>query len=124
VTIKAGEWARVRREFGSLPFRVRAAMDRALREEAHALRRDVVKGIASQAPGGQTFAPLSPFTLGVRALRGFRGTKALIDRGDLRASVTTEIRGDVAFVGVSRTAKSKGGRALFASRLPGSRPCC
>jgi phage gpG-like protein len=73
------------------------------------LRKEVVDGIANQAPGGQAFRPLAATTLAARQLGGFGGSKALIRRGDLRNSVTVVMDGDEAFVGILRKARGKGG---------------
>jgi len=54
-----------------------------VRQEAHALRNDIVQGLTSQAPGGEPLKPPSPLTIAARQLEGFGGSKALIVRGDL-----------------------------------------
>jgi hypothetical protein len=83
-----------------------------MRQEAELLRGEIVNGITAQAPGGEAFKPLSPLTLAARKLAGFGGTKALLVRGDLRNSIAAIVRGDEAFVGVPRKARSKDGRSL------------
>lgn len=85
----------------------------AVQQEAHLFRKLVVQGIREQAPGGKAFKPLSPLTLALRQLRGFRGTKALMVRGDLRNSITVQRAGmGAAFVGILRTARGKNGQSL------------
>ncbi|MBN1771102.1 MAG: phage virion morphogenesis protein, partial [Deltaproteobacteria bacterium] len=77
------------------------------------------------APGGQPFAPLAPTTLAVRRFRVFKGTKALIVRGDLRNSIMVVKQAGGVFVGVLRTAKGKAGQPLVnvaAVHEFGSRP--
>ncbi len=67
----------------------------------------VKKGIQSGAPGGQTFEPLSAFTVWMRTAIS---TKPLIDNGDLIGNITHEEPDDATvWVGVKRSAKGKGG---------------
>jgi hypothetical protein len=81
-------------------------MDRSLLEEGQFFRNKIIEGLDSQAPGGKTLRPLSPFTLKVRRAWGFRGTKALIRSGELRNSVTMVRAGKHAvFVGILNTAR-------------------
>jgi len=49
---------------------------------------------------------------GSRGSEGFGGSKSLIVRADLRNGIATIVRGDEAFVGVPRTARSSGGDSL------------
>lgn len=88
-------------------------LKKAALQEAHFIRGKIVEGIASQAPGGKPFKPLSPLTLAARRLAGFRGTKALIRTGDLRNSIVVVVGkdGSVA-IGVSRNAKGEDGQDL------------
>ncbi|AKF85040.1 hypothetical protein MFUL124B02_08565 [Myxococcus fulvus 124B02] len=87
-------------------------MQAALRQEAHALRKEVVQGLTQQAPGGEPLRPPSPLTLAARQLAGFSGTKSLLVSGALRNSISVVVEGDEAFIGVSRSAKSPDGEAL------------
>lgn len=90
------------------------AINYAVVQEAHQARRDIVKGITNQAPGGQQFQKLAAFTLAMRKLKGFRGTKALLVTGGLRGSITVKsMAPGKAFVGVLRSARSKDGKELF-----------
>jgi len=109
---RTGDWARARRLLTAAPQRLQAAIGTAVRQEAHALRNDIVQGLTSQAPGGEPLKPLSPLTIAARQLEGFGGSKALIVRGDLRNSITVIVQGDEAFIGVSRSARSKDGASM------------
>ncbi|MBC7173707.1 MAG: hypothetical protein H5U40_14805 [Polyangiaceae bacterium] len=109
---RTGDWARARRLLTAAPQRLRSAVGTAVRQEAHALRNEIVQGLTGQAPGGEPIAPPAPLTLAARQLEGFGGTKALIVRGDLRNSITVIVHGDEAFIGVSRSARSKDGASL------------
>ena len=109
---RTGDWARARRLLTAAPQRLQAAIGTAVRQEAHALRNEIVQGLTSQSPGGEPLAPPSPLTIAARQLEGFGGTKALIVRGDLRNSITVFVQGDEAFIGVSRSARSKDGAAM------------
>ena len=109
---RTGDWARARRLLTAAPQRLQAAIGTAVRQEAHALRNEIVQGLTSQAPGGETLKPPSPLTIAARQLEGFGGSKALIVRGDLRNSITVIVQGDEAFIGVSRSARSKDGAAM------------
>ena len=82
-----GAWGRAAELLASLPGRMEHAVDRALIVEAQFFRTKIGEGIREQPPGGKAFAPLAPTTLAVRRFRGFKGTKALIVRGDLRNSI-------------------------------------
>lgn len=111
--LRTGQWAVARRILTTGSVRARAAMDAATMQEAQYLRGKIVAGIREQAPGGQPFKPLAPSTLAIRRFKRFRGTKALIVRGDLRNSITAQRTGFAsAFVGVLRTARAKDGRSL------------
>ena len=109
---RTGDWARARRLLTAAPQRLQAAIGTAVRQEAHALRNEIVQGLTRQAPGGEPLKPPSPLTIAARELEGFGGTKALIVRGDLRNSITVLMQGDEAFIGVSRSARSKDGASL------------
>ena len=109
---RTGDWARARRLLTAAPQRLQAAIGTAVRQEAHALRNEIVQGLTSQAPGGEPLKPPSPLTIAARQLEGFGGSKSLIVRGDLRNSITVFVQGDEAFIGVSRSARSKDGAAM------------
>ena len=109
---RTGDWARARRLLTAAPQRLQAAIGTAVRQEAHALRNEIVQGLTRQAPGGEPLKPPSPLTIAARELEGFGGTKALIVQGDLRNSITVVVQGDEAFIGVSRSARSKDGASM------------
>lgn len=109
---RTGDWARARRLLTAAPQRLQGAISTAVRQEAHALRNEIVQGLTRQAPGGEPLKPPSPLTIAARELEGFGGTKALIVRGDLRNSITVFVQGDEAFIGVSRSARSKDGASM------------
>jgi phage gpG-like protein len=109
---RTGDWARARRLLTAAPQRLQAAVSAAVRQEAHALRNEIVEGLTRQAPGGEPLKPPSPLTIAARQLEGFGGSKALIVRGDLRNSITVIVQGDEAFIGVSRSARSKDGASM------------
>jgi len=91
---------------------LRAAVSVALKQEAHALRNQIVRGLTQQAPGGTPLEPVSPLTLAARRLAGFDGTKALMVRGDLRNSIAVVVDNDQVFIGISRKARGRNGRSL------------
>lgn len=89
------------------------AIDYAVQMEAQDARKKIIKGIRDQAPGGRKFAPLSPMTLAMRKLRGFRGSKALVESGALIGSITVVRKSKGKwFVGVLRSARAKDGKSL------------
>lgn len=97
---KFGDWRGARSVLSRIAGGFHTTLARALRQEAEGLRKEIVEGLASQAPGGQTLRPLAETTLAARRLERFGGTKALIRRGDLRKSIAVDVRGLTAFVGV------------------------
>lgn len=110
--VRVGDWALAHRILTGSSIRVRRAIDQAVLQEAHFLRQKIVEGIVEQAPGGQAFRPLAASTLAVRRFKRFRGTKALLNRGDLRNSITVRGEHGGAFVGVLRTARGRNGAPL------------
>jgi len=122
---KVGAWQAVRRILDSAPKRIRAAEEKAVLQEAQYFRTKIVEGLRSGAPGGQALQPLAPTTLAIRKLRGFGGTKPLIRQGDLRNSIAVVKESGGVFVGVLRSATSRGGGSLVdiaALHEFGSRP--
>lgn len=110
-----GDWAEAARIANTMQAKFKRALEQAVLKEAHYIRGHIVKGIASQAPGGSAFKPLSPMTLALRKAEGFGGSKALIRTGALRGSITVlRVPGAEAkaFVGVLRKSKSKDGKSL------------
>lgn len=109
---RTGDWARAWRLLTAAPQRLQAAVATAVRQEAHALRNEIVQGLTRQAPGGEPLKPPSPLTIAARQLAGFGGSKALLVRGDLRNSITVFVHGDEAFVGVARSTRAKDGGSM------------
>lgn len=109
-TKKTGDWKLAGHMLEALPTRLKVAAETALRQEAELLRREIVQGITKQAPGGDRFKPISPLTAAARRLAGFKGTKALIVRGDLRNAIAAIVRRGEAFIGVPRKARDSEGR--------------
>lgn len=111
--VKIGAWRTSRRILQAGPARVREAVRRTAMAEALFFETKAKQGIRSQAPGGRRFAPLSPNTLKVRRFLRFRGTKALMVRGDLRNSIkAVPVGTSSAFVGVLRGSRGSRGQDL------------
>ncbi len=115
-TQRTGDWALARRLLEGAPRRLERAIHTAMLQEAHALRTEIVTGLTKQAPGGEPILPLAKTTLAARRLRRFRGTKALMRRGDLRGGVTVIAEGAQVFVGVARKARRDGGSLADVAR--------
>lgn len=109
---RTGDWARARDLLSNTSGRLKGAVERAMKQEAHALRNEVVSGLTVQAPGGEPIRPPAPLTLAARQLEGFGGTKSLLVRGDLRNAISVIADGDEVFIGVLRSAKSSTGESL------------
>lgn len=105
---RTGDWARARELLSNTSGRLKGAVERAMKQEAHALRNEVVSGLTAQAPGGEPIRPPAPLTVAARQLDGFGGTKSLLVRGDLRNAISVIADGDEVFIGVLRSAKSTG----------------
>jgi len=102
---KVGAWSAARRILSpGASRRLARTLRVVVLREAQALRAEIIKGLTRQAPGGSAIRPLAALTIAARRLAGFRGRKALIRRGDLRNSITVQSQGDLAFVGVPRSA--------------------
>jgi hypothetical protein len=111
--IRTGAWLIARRILATAPRRVRNAIERAVLQEAQLLRGEIVRGLTEQNPGGDPIKPLAKNTITKRRMLGFRGTKALIVRSDLRRSVVVhQMAGTGAFVGVLRSARAKDGQSI------------
>lgn len=109
---RTGDWARARELLSNTSGRLKGAVERAMKQEAHALRNEVVSGLTAQAPGGEPIRPPAPLTLAARQLEGFGSTKSLLVRGDLRNAISVIADGDEVFIGVLRSAKSSKGETL------------
>lgn len=111
--IRVGDWDLARRILApGAARRVRRAIDQAVLQEAQFLRNKIIEGMRDQAPAGKAFKPLAASTLAVRRFKRFRGTKALINRGDLRNSIAVHRESFGAFVGVLRSARNRQGMPL------------
>ena len=104
-----GDWGKTKQVLSRAPAVIHVASVQSIKKEAHALRAAMIQGITRQSPAGAPFTPLSELTLAIRKMRGFSGSKALIDRGDLRNAINVVFRGGgtSAFIGVPRKARSK-----------------
>lgn len=110
---KIGDWQTARRILTAAPQRFRRAVERAVLQEAHLYRKELVQGLTTGSPGGKSLTPLADSTLATRRASGIRGTKPLIARGDLRRSITV-VKGPAgsAFVGILRSARGRDGQLL------------
>jgi hypothetical protein len=111
--LRTGDWTRARDLIAKLPQEGARAFRGAVLQEAHQLRKQIVEGLNTQAPGGQPLKPLDDLTRAARRLRRFTGTKALIRRGDLRNGIAVIETGRAIFVGIPRSAVSQDGRSLL-----------
>jgi hypothetical protein len=109
---KTGDWAAAITGVGRAAKSFRRRAEKAVHQEARHLRTLMIQGLTRQAPYGASIRSLAKLTLATRKLRGFGGTKALIQRGDLRNSLRAVLREDSARVGDLRQAKAKEGRSL------------
>lgn len=110
---KTGDWALARGILSGAPMKMKGAVNIAFRQEAQLLRKEIIQGITKQAPGGESFKPLSPLTLAARKMAGFSGTKTLMVRGDLRNAIVAEVKGDEAFIGIPKKARDKSGNPVI-----------
>lgn len=108
-----GDWKVAAEALKTLDEGFKKAAQQAMMKEAHFLRMKIVVGFREGAPGGQAFTPLAQSTLAIRKGSGFGGTKILIERGDLRNSITVTKQENGVFIGVLRTAKGRDGHALL-----------
>lgn len=103
-----GDWDRARALLANnLGHRMAVEIRKATIRNAMLLVREIKRGIRSQAPGGEQFAPLAQVTIDRKG-----SSKALIDTGFLINSVTEKIMGDQAFIGVLRISVYKDGESL------------
>ena len=108
---RIGDWRRASQLIlagGGLARKIEVALLVAHRKNALFLVAEIKKGIRSQSPGGKPFARLADST--IKKKKG--STKALIDDGFLINSVTHLLKGDVAFVGLLKTATNRDGDSL------------
>lgn len=120
-----GDWGKASARLGSAKVDLRAATRLALVNEANVFRSKVLTGLRKQAPSNIPFKPLAATTIAMRRFFGFRGTKALLKRGDLRNAIAVVTVSDtMVFAGVLRTARSAKGNLFDLARLneEGSKP--
>lgn len=102
-----GDWDKASKMVAAIQPNLVLSMRRAQIRIGAMFVREIKKGIVSQSPGGQTFAPLSPFTIEKKG-----SSKALIDTGLLLSSIVEVLQGDQIFVGLLRGKKTKDGDDL------------
>lgn len=103
-----GDWDKAKRLLtNGFNQRLSHAIRQATTRNALLLVREIKRGIRSQAPGGQQFAPLAEVTIKRKG-----SSKALIDTGFLVNSITQKIMSDGAFVGLLRSSISKDGESV------------
>jgi phage gpG-like protein len=108
-----GPWKRTSVALRTAESRLKKLSERLLLKEAQYLRKKIVQGIRKQAPGGKAFVPLKRTTIERRQRGGFGGTKALIVTGDMRNAIkVSKLNNGAVFVGILRSARSKGGSIL------------
>ncbi len=107
-----GPWGKTLKALAAFPKDLEEAKRKALLKEGHFFRNKILEGIKDQAPGGKAFKPLSPATIAIRRFLGIKGTKALIEHGDLRNGISVQAVEDEVFIGVLRTAKTADGKVL------------
>ena len=110
---KTGDWNLARDILRTVPIKLKSIVSVSFRQEAELLRKQIVQGITKQSPGGKEFKKLSTLTEAARRLKGFKGTKALLRRGDLRNAIAAVVRGEEAFVGIPRKARDKEGNPVI-----------
>lgn len=103
----SGDWEKAIRKLQQIERDAGKALQRALLQEAHEIRNEMVGGIDSGSPAGASFKPHAPATLYLRrATKGGKGSKILIASATMRASIrVVPLPGGGAFVGVHRGAK-------------------
>lgn len=108
-----GKWDTALSTLASAPKDIAHAKRQTLLQEGEFYRSMIISGLTSQAPAGHAFKPLSPLSIAVRRFVGFKGTKALMRRGDLRNSITVHVVGDAVFIGILRQAKNRDGKPII-----------
>lgn len=109
---RVGQWLVVAKLLKGSAKPITSAIDKTVLQEAQFFRKEIVKGIRTQKPGGKAFKPLAKNTIRTRRAQGFRGRKALIRSGGLRNSITVVKVSGGAFVGILRSARSKDGESM------------
>ncbi len=109
---KTGDWAGAKELLSSCAIGFKAAIKDAVQNEAKELKEQTIKGLKTQAPGGDKLKPLSKLTQASRAMRGIRSAKALIAGGALLEAITVTIKGSQVFIGISPNATTSDGRSI------------
>lgn len=105
---RTGDWDKAKQVLSGERFlRVSKALEQATQKAALLLVREIKRGIVTQAPGGQAFAPLAESTI-----KRKKSSKALIDTGFLLNAITYRLMRDQAFVGLLRGSLNRDGEEL------------
>ena len=109
---KVGDWELARKILPGLDKRVARAVDVAIRQEAHYLRKQILKGFGAGGAVGGKWAAHSALTLAIRKFTGNRKSKLLQQSGDLRNSIQVVDQDGGVYVGVNRAAASSSGLGI------------
>jgi hypothetical protein len=108
-----GDWARARQAVSvSAQRRIDLAWRKAILQEAHFWRKEIVQGLTKQAPGGKRFKPLAESTILKRKSEGFAGRKALIRTATFRRNIKVSERSNNVFIGVLRGTRTSDGKDM------------
>ncbi len=102
-----GDWEKAVQKLEFIEKNASKALGRAVLQEAHEIRNEMVTGIDGGGPGGAKFEPHAPATPYLRkATKAGRGSKVLIASAAMRGSIrVVPLPGGGAFVGVHRASK-------------------
>jgi hypothetical protein len=114
---KFGDWSKAGSILSGIGVKIKDAYTKAAAQEAQHLRKKIVEGLRSGAPGGKQFKPLEASTLAARRFgtrSGGRGkSKPLIVSGDMRNAIqVTRFGTEKFFVGILRKAKGRDGKRI------------
>lgn len=130
---KTGDWKGALSRMRRFPDNLEKRLQLATRQLAVGLEGEIKKGMISQAPGGEQYQALHPFTIAMRlmamsasyrakvnkraaviAAGGGIAHKALINHSDLLGSITHKMFGNdlSAVVGVNRFARARNGKPM------------
>lgn len=99
VKLNDADVAELRRRLGN-PGKIEAALRRAVLKQAHWMRKQMVDGLKSGAPAGQTLAPNAPST---KLLKG--SSKPLIKSATMLGSIAVIRKGKGVFIGIKRKSR-------------------
>ena len=116
-----GDWIQFPKDLRRMAKVLTETAKKATKQNALLLQREIKLGITNQAPGGKKFQALKQATIDAKG-----SSKALINHGDLRRSITVSVfkGGEEAFIGVNRNAKATeqgGKRSRRFSKLKGGK---